>query len=104
MVSTKNKRDVVVSYFRCFSQCFPRNGYFCANFQKKRSTPDFSLTGFLLPSWFHMLHMSCHVLPAEEIPLEMFALMRIVPGGIDRALVDLCEWWEHRNDKAAAFE
>lgn len=46
-----------------------------------------------------MLPMSCHVLPAEEIPLEMFALMRIVPGGIDRALSDLCEWWEHRNDE-----
>eukprot|EP00434_Breviolum_minutum_P026944 symbB.v1.2.023819.t1/scaffold2190.1/size86289/3 len=39
----------------------------------------------------------------SEIPLEMFALMRIVPGGIDRALVDLCEWWEHRNDKAVCF-
>ena len=34
----------------------------------------------------------------SEVPLDTFALMRVLPGGVDRALNDLCDWWEHRHD------
>ncbi|CAE7220965.1 SULT1B1, partial [Symbiodinium pilosum] len=34
----------------------------------------------------------------SDVPLDAFAFMRVVPGGIDRALKDLCDWWEHRHD------
>eukprot|EP00438_Fugacium_kawagutii_P014831 Skav234805 [mRNA] locus=scaffold69:555460:556275:- [translate_table: standard] len=38
-----------------------------------------------------------------DIPLDMFSLMRVLPGGVDRALTDLCDWWEHRHDSDVCF-
>ena len=37
------------------------------------------------------------------MPLETFAVMRVVPGGVDRALKDLCDWWEHRHESDVCF-
>ncbi|CAE7739672.1 SULT4A1, partial [Symbiodinium sp. CCMP2592] len=34
----------------------------------------------------------------SDVPLDSYAFMRVVPGGVDRALKDLCDWWEHRHD------
>ena len=88
----KKQKTCCCFLFPFFSLCFPRNSYFLCKFPN-------TMQSWFLFKWLLAHVMSCHVLPAEEIPLEMFALMRIVPGGIDRALLDLCEWWEHRNDK-----
>ncbi|CAK0843677.1 unnamed protein product, partial [Prorocentrum cordatum] len=39
----------------------------------------------------------------SDVPLESFAVLRIVPGGVDRALRNLCDWWEHRHDPGVCF-
>ncbi|CAE7398004.1 SULT1B1 [Symbiodinium natans] len=39
----------------------------------------------------------------SPVPLETFAVMRVVPGGVDRALKDLCDWWEHRHESDVCF-
>jgi len=33
------------------------------------------------------------------VPLEAYAPLQVVPGGVDRSLHNLCDWWEHRHDE-----
>ncbi|CAE8717442.1 unnamed protein product, partial [Polarella glacialis] len=47
-------------------------------------------------------HFISPIIPSD-IPLAEFAVLRVVPGGIDRALYDLCDWWEHRHDPNVCF-
>lgn len=63
------------------------------NIKVKRIYCFRSLKDVLVSDW----NFTASILESE-VPLETFAVMRILPGGIDRALNDLCDWWEHRHD------
>ncbi|CAK9049071.1 unnamed protein product [Durusdinium trenchii] len=47
-------------------------------------------------------HFTASILESD-VPLDAFLVMRLVPGGIDRALKDMCDWWEHRHDPGVLF-